>query len=103
MDEPHESMLSSEQAGQGEKVANKAKGSGFDGVGGSVPGDHGPSEVRFVGHVARERGVVAEDGVFGDLLMVAHTLEESPQVRFFLVPGSGTEVVSLADRFLAGL
>jgi len=47
-------------------------------VGGGVPGD-GAYGIGFVGHVAGEGGVVTEDGVFGDLLMVAHALEESPE------------------------
>src|SRR6267143_5712539 len=65
---------------------------GFYLAGGGVPGDRGVSEVGFVGHVASQRGVVAEDGVFGDLLMVSHALKKSPEVRFFLVPGSAAIV-----------
>jgi hypothetical protein len=41
---------------------------GFNRVGGDVLGDGGFAEIGFVGHVAGQRGVVAEDGVFGDLL-----------------------------------
>src|SRR5712664_3653957 len=76
---------------------------GLDLAGGGVPGDRGVAEVGFVGHVAGQRGVVTEDGVFGDLLMVSHALEKSPEVRFFLVPGSAAIAKSLPDGFLAGL
>jgi len=72
-------------------------------VGGGVPSDGGLAEIGFVGHVAGERGVVTEDGVFGDLLMVAHALEKSPEVRFFLVPGSAAIGKSFFDGFFAGL
>src|SRR5260370_23672462 len=81
----------------------EAAQSGFDLVGGGVPGDGGLPEIRLVGHVARERGVVAEDGVFGDLLVVARPLEKSPEVRFFFVPGSAAIVETFRDGFLAGL
>src|SRR5712671_619910 len=77
--------------------------SGFDLVGGGVPGDGGFAEIGFVGHVAGQRRVVTEDGVFGNLLMVSHALEESPEVGFFLVPGSAAIVEALPDGFLAGL
>src|SRR6266850_973941 len=76
---------------------------GLDLAGGAVPGDRGVAEVGFVGHVAGQRGVVAEDGVLGNLLMVSHALEKSPEVRFFLVPGSAAIAESLPDGFLAGL
>jgi len=78
-------------------------GLGFDLVGGGVPGDGGLAEIGFVGHVAGQRGVVAEDGVFGDLLMIAHALEKSPEVGFFSVPGFAAKSESLLHRFLAGL
>jgi hypothetical protein len=50
----------------------------LDGVGGGVPGDRSFAEIGFVGHVASQCSVVAEDGVFGDLLVVAHALEKFP-------------------------
>src|SRR5260370_19291867 len=56
----------------------EAPQSGFDLVGGGVPGDGGLPDIRLVGHVARGRGVVAEDGVFGDLLVVARPLAKRP-------------------------
>src|SRR6266446_433466 len=77
--------------------------SGLDLVGGGVPGDGGSAEIGLVGHVAGQRGVVAEDGVFGDLLMVARALEKSPEMRFFFVPGSAAIVEAFGDWFLAGL
>ena len=76
---------------------------GLNRVRGGVPGDGGPAEIGLIGHVASERGVVAEDGVFGNLLMVARALEESPEVRFFFVPGSAAIVEALGDGLLAGL
>src|SRR6266478_8044734 len=77
--------------------------SGFDLVGGGVPGDGGFAEIGLVGHVAGEGGVVAEDGVFGDLLVVAHALEKSPEMRFLSVPGFAAKSESLFHRLLAGL
>ena len=53
--------------------------------------------------MAGQRGVVAEDRVFGDLLMVSSALEESPEVRFFLIPGSAAITESLLDGLFAGL
>src|SRR5882724_7989431 len=76
---------------------------GLDLAGGGVPSDRGLAEVGFIGHVAGQRGVMAEDGVFGNLLMVSHALEKSPEVRFFLVPGSAAIAESLLDGLLAGL
>ncbi len=61
---------------------------GLDRVGGGVPGDGGFAEIGFVGHMAGQSGVVAEDGVFRDLLMVTRALEKSPEVRLFFVPRS---------------
>src|SRR5713226_6150594 len=75
----------------------------LDLVGGGVPGDGGFAEIGFVGHVAGEGGVVAEDGVFCDLLMIAHTLEKPPEVRFLSVPGFAAKSKSLLHRLLAGL
>src|SRR5207245_4012254 len=76
---------------------------GFDLVGGGVPSDGGLAEIGFVGHVAGEGGVVAEDGVFSDLLVIAHALEKSPEVRFFSVPGFAAISETLFHGFLAGL
>src|SRR6266436_7934898 len=73
--------------------------SGFDLVGGGVPGDGSLAEVGFVGHVAGQGGVVAEDGVFGDLLMVTRALEKSPEVRLFFVPRSA----AVGEPFCDGL
>src|SRR5467141_1511334 len=77
--------------------------SGFDLVGGGVPGDGGLAEIGFVGHVAGQRGVVAEDGVFGYLLAIPHALEVLPEMRFFLVPGDAAISEPFGDRFFAGL
>ena len=76
---------------------------GFDLVGGGVPGDGGSAEIGLVGHVASQRGVVAEDGVFGNLLMIASALEKSPEVGLFSVPGFAAIAESLPDGFLAWL
>src|SRR5439155_87432 len=75
----------------------------LDRVGVRVPIDGALAEIGFVGHVAGQRGVVTEDSVFDDLLMVARALEESPEVRFFFVPGSAAIVEALGDGLLAGL
>ena len=76
---------------------------GFDLVGGGVPGDGGSAEIGLICHVASERGVVAEDGVFGNLLMIASALEKSPEVGLFSVPGFAAIAESLPDGFLAWL
>src|SRR5205823_15125809 len=46
-----------------------------------VPRDCRPPEVRLVGHVTGERGVVAEHHILDHRLPGAHRLEEVPQVR----------------------
>ena len=56
-----------------------------------VPGGGRVAEVGFVGHVAGERGVVAEDGVFGDRAVLADGFEESVEVRLQVVPGIARE------------
>src|SRR6266852_6174580 len=75
----------------------------FDRVGGGVPGDGGLAEIGFVGHVAGQRGVVAEDSVLCNLLVVAYALEKSPQVRFFIVPGIAAKGEALLERLFAWL
>src|SRR6266702_271721 len=77
--------------------------SGFDLAGGGVPGHGRAAEIRFVGHVAGQRGVVAENGVFRHRLAVLHALEEFPEMRFFLVPGDPAIRESFGDGFFAGL
>src|SRR2546430_17695925 len=61
------------------------------------------AEIRFVGHVAGQRGVVAENGVFGYLLAVPYALEVLPEMRSFLVPGDAAISEPFGDGFLAGL
>src|SRR6266513_4426261 len=46
-----------------------------------VPRNRGPPEVRLVGHVTGERGVVAKDDILDHRLPGAHRVEEVPQVR----------------------
>src|SRR5229473_941966 len=75
----------------------------FNRVGGGVPGDGGLAEIGFVGHVAGQRCVVAEDSVFSDLLVVAYALKKSPQMRFFIVPGIAAKVEALLERLFAWL
>src|SRR6266568_1289803 len=77
--------------------------SGFDLAGGGVPGHGRAPEIRFVGHVAGQRGVMAEDGVLRRRLAVLHALEEFPEMRFFLVPGDPAIRESFGDWFFAGL
>src|SRR6266699_5261863 len=71
------------------KLARYKEGtvSGFDLAGGGVPGHGRAAEIRFVGHVAGQRGVVAENGVFRYRLAVLHALEKFPEVGLFFVPG----------------
>src|SRR6266446_1820864 len=76
---------------------------GFDLVGGGVPGDGGVAEVRFVGHVAGQRRVVAEDGVLGYLLAIPHALKVLPEMRFFRVPGDAAISEPFDDGLFAGL
>src|SRR5712664_3474486 len=77
--------------------------SGLDLVGGRVPRDGGVAEVGLVSHVAGQGGVVAENGVFGDGLVVLDALEKFPEVRLFLVPGDAAIDAPLGDRLLPGL
>src|SRR6266516_5906739 len=46
-----------------------------------VPRHRGPPEIRLVGHVTGERGVVAEHHVLDHRLPGAHRLEKVPEVR----------------------
>src|ERR1700716_1484818 len=61
------------------------------------------TKVGLVGHVARQRGVVAEDGVFGDHAVVADGLEESPKVGLQFVPRSAGVGETSESRLRAGL
>jgi len=61
------------------------------------------AEIGLVGHVAGQRGVVAEDGVFGDLLMVCARPGKISRDEAFFVPGSAAIVEAFRDGFLAGL
>src|SRR5437764_6618155 len=90
------------EGGEVKSPLQKMPESGFDLVGGGVPGDGGSAEVGLVGHVASQRGVVAEDSVFRDLLMVARPLKKPPEVRFLFIPGSAAIVEALRDGLLAG-
>src|SRR5713226_4042020 len=100
---PHLTTIRASRAPAAADARTRELGLRFDLVGSSVPGDGGFAEIGLVGHVAGEGGVVAEDGVFCDLLMIAHTLEKSPEVRFFSVPGFAAKSKSLLHRLLAGL
>src|SRR6266700_5352640 len=86
-----------------DRICGEGAKSGFDLAGGGVPGDGAFAEIGFVGHVASQGSVVAEDGVFGDWLAVAHALEEFPKVRFFFVEGNAAIGESLGDGFFTGL
>src|SRR6266851_4312563 len=96
---PHLTTIRASRAPAAADARTRELGLRLDLVGGSVPGDGGFAEIGFVGHVAGEGGVVAEDGVFRDLLVVAHPLEKSPQVRFFIVPG----IAAIGEARLEGL
>src|SRR5713226_7761593 len=100
---PHLTTIRASRAPAAADARTKELGLRLDLVGGGVPGDGGFAEIGFVGHVAGEGGVVAEDGVFCDLLMIAHTLEKPPEVRFLSVPGFAAKSKSLLHRLLAGL
>src|ERR1700722_1690596 len=65
-----------------------------------VPRDRTLTEVRFVGHVARERGIVSKHGVFCNLLVVLDTLEISPKMRLFVIPGITAIRIAFQDRLL---
>src|SRR5216684_3661300 len=100
---PHLTTIRASMAPAAADARTRGLGLRFDLVGSGVPGDGGFAEIGFVGHVAGEGSVVAEDGVFGDLLVVAHTLEKSPEVRFLSVPGFAAKSKSFLHRLLAGL
>src|SRR6202042_1407447 len=60
------------------------------------------TEKGFVCHVTRERGVMAEDGVFRDVAVGADRLEKIPDVRFQLIPRCARVRKSFERRLLAG-
>src|ERR1041384_4126066 len=64
---------------QGEPLRRNAALGGY-GSAGSVPCRGGFMEVGVVGHVAADRGVVAEGGVFHRRPSRSHRLEKVPQV-----------------------
>ncbi len=68
----------------------------------AVPGGGGFAEVGFVGQVAGQRGVVAEDYVFDVGLAGAHGLEIGPEVRLLFVPRNAAEGEALQTGFFAG-
>src|SRR5712664_469167 len=68
----------------------------------AVPGSGSFAEVGFVGQVAGQRGVVAEDYVFNAGWAGAHGLEVGPEVRLFLVPGNAAEGEALQAGLFAG-
>src|SRR5229473_1187690 len=100
---PHLTTIRTSRVPAAADARTRELGLRFNLVGGSVPGDGGFAEIGLVGHVAGEGGVVAEDGVFRDLLVVAHALEKSPEVRFLSIPGFTAKSKSLFHRLLAGL
>src|ERR1700692_506437 len=59
---------------------------GLNRAGRGIPRDRALPEVRFVGHVARQSGVVSEHGVFCNLLVILDALEISPKMRLFVIP-----------------
>ena len=63
----------------------------FDGAGCRVPGYLALAEIRFIGHVARDGGVVAEHGVFDHWLPRLDGLEEIPHVRREIVVVAAAE------------
>ena len=74
----------------------------FDLAGRGVPDYWAFAEVGFVGHVAGEGRVMAEDGVFGERLAAAYRLEISPHVGTLVIPVVALVGVILAERLLAG-
>src|SRR5882762_5173578 len=77
---------------------------GFDGAGGGVPGDGDVSaEAGLVHHVAGERGVVAEDGIFGERLARFDRREVGPEVRTNVVEVVAAENVVFEHRLFADL
>src|SRR5882724_226488 len=86
----------------GWRAPRRNRGLGFNLAGGGVPGDRGAAEIGFVGHVASQRGVVAEDGILGHLLMVLGALEEFPEMWLNFVPRDALVRESFRERLLAG-
>src|SRR5215472_2193522 len=77
---------------------------GLDGAGASVPGDgYAAAEIGLVGHVAGQRGVVAENGVFRERLAGFDRREKRPQVRLHVVKVIALISVILEERLLADL
>src|SRR5260370_26304656 len=66
------------------------------------PGGGGFAEVGFVGEVAGQGGVVAEDYVLDVGLAGAYGVEVGPHVRFLFVPGDAAEGEALQAGLFAG-
>src|SRR5215469_8080452 len=78
--------------------------SGFYGAGGGVPGDGDiAAEAGFVDHVASERCVVAEDGIFGERLARLDRREKCPEMRTNVVEVVAPENIIFKDRLFADL
>src|SRR5450432_4131643 len=75
--------------------------SALDGAGGLVPHGGKLAEEGFVGHVAGQRGVVAEDDVLGDWLARTNRLEIIPQMRLQIVEGITGIGEAFGNRLLA--
>src|SRR5260221_5251355 len=59
------------------------------------------ADVRFVGHVASERGVMSEDCIFDNGLSGLYGLEKIPQMRLHVVEIGTLEGNGLRHRLLA--
>src|SRR5260370_33014779 len=68
----------------------------------AAPGRGGSAEIGFVGEVAGQRGVVAEDYVLDVGLAGAYGVEVGPHVRFLFVPGDAAEGEALQAGLFAG-
>ena len=74
----------------------------LDGAGGGVPSDGDvAAEAGLVDHVTGERGVVAEDGVFGEGLARLDGREVGPEVRTNVVEVVASKNVVFEHRLFA--
>src|SRR5690242_7320629 len=76
----------------------------LDGAGGGVPGDgDAAAEIGLVGHVACQRGIVAEDSVLRKRLARFDGTEKRPEVRAHVVKVVAFVDVIFEERLLADL
>src|SRR5207237_410747 len=73
----------------------------LDFFGGGVPCHRIPTEIRFIGHVARQRRVMSKYDIFCNRLPRAHRLEKIPEMRLQFAGRRGSISETFFNRFFA--